>query len=115
MGSEVVESVVQENNIHLGFWINWSQGRIAGATYTVTHRDGGFLIAFLAFFITFTEDASGGLSPSLLINISHVKTRKMLSITNVKLFSATQTQAALVFGGYFTCCGPGDDMVEPRR
>ena len=50
--SDVVESVVQ-NNIHIGFWINWSQGKIAGATYTVTHRDGGFLIAFLAFFITF--------------------------------------------------------------
>jgi hypothetical protein len=53
MGSEVLESVVRENNIHLGFWINWSQGRIVGATYTVTHRDGGFLIAFLAFFVTF--------------------------------------------------------------
>jgi hypothetical protein len=51
--SSDVDSVVQENNIHIGFWINWSQGRIAGATYTVTHRDGGFLIAFLAFFITF--------------------------------------------------------------
>ncbi|KAN0073231.1 hypothetical protein V8E54_008451 [Elaphomyces granulatus] len=47
------ESVVRENNIHVGFWTNWSHGRIAGATYTVTNRDGYFLIAFLASFITF--------------------------------------------------------------
>ena len=53
MGAEVVESVLREDNIHLGFWINWSHGRMVGATYTVTHRDGGFLIAFLSFFITF--------------------------------------------------------------
>jgi hypothetical protein len=41
----------------------------------------------------------------------------MLSITNVKLFSATQTQAALGFISYFACCGPGDDidLIEPRR
>jgi hypothetical protein len=53
MGSDAMESVVRENNIHIGFWINWSHGRIAGATYTVTHRNGNFLIAFLSFFIVF--------------------------------------------------------------
>jgi hypothetical protein len=53
MSLVVVESVVRANNIHIRFWINWSHGRIAGATYTVTHRDGYFLIAFLASFIAF--------------------------------------------------------------
>jgi hypothetical protein len=80
-----VDSVI---NIHLGFWINWSQGRIAGATYTVSHRDGGFLIAFLAFSSLSPEDASGGLS------------------------SAAQTQVAMAFGGCFACCGPGEDTIR---
>lgn len=38
--------------VHLGFWTNWSHGRIAGATITVTHQNGAFLTAFLAIFIT---------------------------------------------------------------
>jgi hypothetical protein len=82
----------------------------------VTHRDGYFLTHSSLPSSPSSEHASGGLSLSLLINISHVKTRKMLSVTNVKLFSATQTQAALVFGNFFACYGPGDDidLIEPR-
>lgn len=37
--------------VHLGFWTNWSHGQIQGATVTLTRRNGGFLIAFLAIFI----------------------------------------------------------------
>ncbi|KAH8725985.1 hypothetical protein GQ44DRAFT_680159 [Phaeosphaeriaceae sp. PMI808] len=37
--------------VHLGFWTNWSHGKIQGATITLTRRNGGFLIAFLAIFI----------------------------------------------------------------
>ncbi|KAF2026090.1 hypothetical protein EK21DRAFT_103512 [Setomelanomma holmii] len=38
-------------DVQLGFWTNWSHGQIQGATVTLTRRNGGFLIAFLAIFI----------------------------------------------------------------
>ncbi|ORY06755.1 hypothetical protein BCR34DRAFT_31387 [Clohesyomyces aquaticus] len=37
--------------VHLGFWTNWAHGRLQGATVTLTQRNGGFLIAFLAIFV----------------------------------------------------------------
>ncbi|KAF2265455.1 hypothetical protein CC78DRAFT_515110 [Lojkania enalia] len=37
--------------VHLGFWTNWSHGRIQGATITLSRQNGGFLIAFLALFV----------------------------------------------------------------
>ncbi|KAF2474435.1 uncharacterized protein BDR25DRAFT_385987 [Lindgomyces ingoldianus] len=37
--------------VHLGFWTNWSHGKVQGATITLTQRNGGFLIAFLAIFV----------------------------------------------------------------
>lgn len=39
-------------HIYHGAWINWSQGRIYGATVTLSARDGSLLTAFLAFFVT---------------------------------------------------------------
>ncbi|KAF1942114.1 hypothetical protein EJ02DRAFT_466095 [Clathrospora elynae] len=38
-------------DVKLGFWTNWSHGKIQGATVTLTRQHGGFLIAFLAIFI----------------------------------------------------------------
>lgn len=38
--------------VHLGFWTNWSHGRITGATLTLSHLNGAFLTAFLAIFVT---------------------------------------------------------------
>ncbi|KAF1839011.1 hypothetical protein BDW02DRAFT_515336 [Decorospora gaudefroyi] len=38
-------------DVKLGFWTNWSNGPIQGATVTLTRQHGGFLIAFLAIFI----------------------------------------------------------------
>ncbi|KAF7533746.1 hypothetical protein G7054_g6810 [Neopestalotiopsis clavispora] len=38
--------------VHQGYWVNWSRGRIFGATLTLTNTDGTLLIAFLAFFVT---------------------------------------------------------------
>lgn len=38
-------------DVHLGFWTEWGQGRINGATLTLTRRDGGFLMSFVAIFI----------------------------------------------------------------
>jgi hypothetical protein len=37
--------------VKLGFWTNWSDGKILGATMTLTRQHGGFLIAFLAIFV----------------------------------------------------------------
>lgn len=51
MNSSVTHSVTTDE-IHLGFWTNWSHGRIRGATLTLTRRDGGLLIAFLALFVS---------------------------------------------------------------
>lgn len=39
--------------VHLGFWTNWSHGKVHGATITLTSRDGALLTAFLALFVAF--------------------------------------------------------------
>lgn len=39
--------------VHLGFWTNWSHGKIQGATITLSSRNGALLTAFLALFVTF--------------------------------------------------------------
>lgn len=44
---------MDNNNIHLGTWTNWSRGPILGATVTTTKQYGNFLIAFTAFYIAF--------------------------------------------------------------
>lgn len=41
---------VGHNGIYTGFWINWTRGRVFGATITLTNRNGALLIAFLALF-----------------------------------------------------------------
>ncbi|KAF2654687.1 hypothetical protein K491DRAFT_631528 [Lophiostoma macrostomum CBS 122681] len=38
-------------HVYLGFWTNWSFGKVGGATLTLTQRDGGLLIAFIAIFV----------------------------------------------------------------
>ncbi|KAF6821901.1 hypothetical protein CPLU01_12349 [Colletotrichum plurivorum] len=38
--------------IHTGLWIDWTHGRVAGATITLSARDGAFLLAFVATFVT---------------------------------------------------------------
>ncbi|KAI9756865.1 MAG: hypothetical protein M1815_002652 [Lichina confinis] len=37
-----------------GTWINWSRGRVYGATITLSAQDGGLLIAFLALYVAVT-------------------------------------------------------------
>ena len=56
MSSGVNQSAVLENTIHIGLWTDWSHGSIAGATLTLTKRDGGLLIAFVALFVTVTGE-----------------------------------------------------------
>jgi len=46
-------SVADDSSVHLGVWTNWSEGKIRGATITLTRRHGDILIAFLALFTTF--------------------------------------------------------------
>ncbi|KAF2690971.1 hypothetical protein K458DRAFT_398912 [Lentithecium fluviatile CBS 122367] len=41
-------------DVHLGFWTNWSHGKIQGATVTLSRQSGGLLIAFLALFVSAT-------------------------------------------------------------
>ncbi|KAK5049099.1 hypothetical protein LTR84_005522 [Exophiala bonariae] len=38
-------------SIYFGYWINWSQGKILGATITLSQRSGGILISFIATFM----------------------------------------------------------------
>ena len=38
--------------VYTGFWVNWSYGWTRGATLTLSHRDAGFLTAFLALFVS---------------------------------------------------------------
>lgn len=39
-------------SVYIGLWTNWSRGKIAGSTITLTNRNGTILTSFLAIFIT---------------------------------------------------------------
>lgn len=39
-------------HVHLGTWTNWSRGPLFGPTITMTRREGGLLVAFIALFVT---------------------------------------------------------------
>ena len=41
------------SDIYTGTWINWTGGRVAGATLTISSQHGAFLVAFLALFVRF--------------------------------------------------------------
>lgn len=38
-------------SVYTGFWINWSEGKVKGATLTLTSQHGAYLVAFLAVFV----------------------------------------------------------------
>lgn len=38
-------------SVYTGAWINWTDGRLAGATLTLSSRNGAYLVAFLALFV----------------------------------------------------------------
>jgi hypothetical protein len=38
-------------DVQIGFWTNWSHGKIQGSTLTITRRDGNLLVAFVALFV----------------------------------------------------------------
>ncbi|WQF78696.1 hypothetical protein CDEST_03710 [Colletotrichum destructivum] len=40
------------NRIYTGVWTDWSLGRVTGTTITLSARDGGLLLAFIAIFVT---------------------------------------------------------------
>ncbi|KAI0859876.1 hypothetical protein F4860DRAFT_515373 [Xylaria cubensis] len=44
---------INDNDVYLGTWTNWSRGRILGSTLTVTERNGALLVAFLALYVSF--------------------------------------------------------------
>lgn len=58
MSSAFFTESVAENGVHLGAWTNWSYGSIRGATLTLSRRNGGLLIAFLALFVGVTGSAT---------------------------------------------------------
>jgi hypothetical protein len=41
------------SDIYTGTWINWTDGRVAGATLTISSQHGALLVAFLALFVRF--------------------------------------------------------------
>lgn len=47
-----VISIGSGDAIYTGFWVNWTYGPVKGATITLSHRDAGFLTAFLALFVS---------------------------------------------------------------
>ncbi|RWA09604.1 hypothetical protein EKO27_g5506 [Xylaria grammica] len=49
---------MENDNIHLGTWTNWSRGPVFGATVTTTKQYGNFLVAFTAFYIAFVATRS---------------------------------------------------------
>ncbi|KAF2090371.1 hypothetical protein K490DRAFT_35524 [Saccharata proteae CBS 121410] len=51
MDSTTVQQTAFDGSVYLGPWINWSHGYVKGATITLTRRDGGLMIAFVALFV----------------------------------------------------------------
>ncbi len=45
-------STIDRYDVHTGTWVNWSRGRVFGATLTMTTANANSVIAFTAFFIT---------------------------------------------------------------
>ncbi|KAM7193957.1 hypothetical protein V8F33_007463 [Rhypophila sp. PSN 637] len=41
--------------VYMGSWVNWSRGRVFGATLTMTRHSGNLLIAFTALFVAFVS------------------------------------------------------------
>ena len=52
--SHLQDQYFKDDSVYTGAWINWSRGRIAGATITMSHQNGQLLTAFLALFVTTT-------------------------------------------------------------
>lgn len=50
--SAIVSSDSGNYDVYLGFWINWSLGKMKGATLTTTKESGGLLIAFIALYVS---------------------------------------------------------------
>jgi len=46
-------TTIDTTDVHLGHWINLSYGTIRGSTVTLTKRDGAFLTAAIAIFVSF--------------------------------------------------------------
>ncbi|KAI0198859.1 hypothetical protein F4808DRAFT_462435 [Astrocystis sublimbata] len=44
---------INDKDIYVGIWTNWSHGRVLGSTLTVTDRNGALLVAFLALYVSF--------------------------------------------------------------
>lgn len=81
--------------VYLGVWTNWSKGKIAGATLTLTHRDGALLTAFLAIFITFAGTSFWQLASFVL--------HQSLSSDDLKDGLYHQIQAVLRNSGNGSC------------
>lgn len=45
--------VNSDTHVKIGFWTNWSHGRVLGSTLTLSQQDGALLIAFIALFVAF--------------------------------------------------------------
>ncbi len=65
----------QQDGAHVftGIWINWSRGNTRGSTLTLSDRDGGLLIAFLAIFVS----AAGGALWRIISYIIHQSRAKL--------------------------------------
>ncbi|KAF1986965.1 hypothetical protein K402DRAFT_463095 [Aulographum hederae CBS 113979] len=49
-----MSTTVDNSQVHLGFWINWSFGAVRGSTITLTKQDSVFLTAFVVMFVGYT-------------------------------------------------------------
>ncbi|KAH8896527.1 hypothetical protein GQ53DRAFT_639900, partial [Thozetella sp. PMI_491] len=45
-------TVLKDYPVYVGFWVDWSYGRIMGMTLTVSRSDANLIIAFVSFFVT---------------------------------------------------------------
>jgi hypothetical protein len=43
---------MSSDNVYYGVWINWSKGKVDGSTITLSPSSAGFLVAFLAIFVS---------------------------------------------------------------
>lgn len=53
-------------DVYTGHWVRWARGSVMGSTLTLTTRDGSFMVAFLAIFVSFVGGQFWGILSFLL-------------------------------------------------
>ena len=97
--SPLSNGLLTDSTIYNGFWTNWSQGYVRGATLTTTTTGGAILVAFLALFVQFTGSQLWGISRFIIhqIRVSNKSRDALYHQQQVVLRNSSPADAARAF------------------